>query len=363
MSLGNNNKLFFGNRLTVAVVVLVLCFSSVSIARSEAPAFKYNWKYATLAGRNKSAGWCKHVRQTLEPLIDDQSKGKVGIKTYWGGVLGDDEDILKKMRSGHLNGAGLSAQGCAQAIPEMAVVELPFLFRDYDEVDYIRDKLLPTFDSLAEKRGYLIIAWIDQDFDQMYSTKYTFSRVEDFSKAGTLSWCGPMEESFVSLMGVSPIPVDVVEIPSAFRSEGGTSDPECNTIIAPAIWVVDSQLYNNFRYINTTKIRYSPALIIQNLSDFQGSPEVETFRKILMEKRDDYTRRMCAGIREDNQKYIDALIKYGITKTEFSQEAVLEMKRRTKFMWMNNIEKLYPKELLDQVLLYLGEYRSAQLES
>lgn len=317
------------------------------------------WKFATLAPN--TTGWCKQVSETLLPLLEEHVQGKISIKTYTGGVVGDDWEMLRKMRVGKLDGACLSALGVTQAIPEMAVLQLPFLIRDYNEVDYLREKMLATFDTLAEKQGYFLIAWIDQDFDQIYSGIQPFSGIEHFPKARFISWYGPTEEAFISLLGGSPVIVNVISIPTALSGRAGP--PHGDTLIAPSAWIIGSQSYNNFRYINTTKIRYSPALIIHDLKNFDVNPGMKELKKLILANRSEYTKKICAGIREDNQKGIDALIKYGIKKIEFSPEALIEIKKRTRPIWDQMAGKLYPKEMLDQVLFYLDECRSLQKQS
>ena len=133
----------------------------------------------TLAPKN--VGWAIYVDQILVPEIKKASEGEVILKTYWGGIMGDDIHVLEKVEQGVLQGAGLSGGGTFLACEELSVLSLPFLFQSYEEVDYIRDKMIDTFDVYMGKNNFALIAWIDQDFDQVYSITQAFGQGGGFS--------------------------------------------------------------------------------------------------------------------------------------------------------------------------------------
>lgn len=210
----------------------------------------YTWKLASLAP--KHVGWAKHIRQIIHPAVSRATEGRLKPQWYWGGIMGEDRDYIDKMKIGQLDGAAFTGQGVVLVLPEMSVLELPFMFKDYGEVDYVRKKMFPTFDALARKRGYIITAWADQDFDQIYSSRYPMARVGEFKKAKFLTWYGPVEQKVLARLGVRPIPMGVLEISPAMRQN------MADTLIAPAAWMVGSQLYTTVKYVNPVKIRYSP---------------------------------------------------------------------------------------------------------
>ncbi|MFH2099898.1 MAG: C4-dicarboxylate ABC transporter substrate-binding protein, partial [Pseudomonadota bacterium] len=61
---------------------------------------KVRWKVGTLAP--KGVGYAKQVEDVLTPLLNETTGGGLELKVYWGGVMGDDEDHIKKMRIGQL---------------------------------------------------------------------------------------------------------------------------------------------------------------------------------------------------------------------------------------------------------------------
>ncbi|SHK39417.1 TRAP-type C4-dicarboxylate transport system, substrate-binding protein [Desulfatibacillum alkenivorans DSM 16219] len=338
-------------RLLLSVAAAMLLLGGIGQGRAETGAVKpkYVWKYATLAPNG--IGWAVHIQDLLLPMVQERTNGEVRLKIYWGGVMGDDEDILKKMRIGQLNGAGLSGQGVTMAVPEMTVLELPFLFRNYDEVDYIREQMMPEFDSLAEKHGLFLVGLIDQDFDQIYSVKYPMNKLENFEKSTFSCWYGDLEANMLKSLGASAVPVNVPEISTSLRQ--GVIDAN----IGPAIWQVGSQMYSVYKYVNTSKIRYSPALMIQRKEDFEASEDVKAYKEALLQERSEFVKLFTERVRVDNQKCLDAMLKYGLILAQASDEDMKVIAARTRPVWDEMAGVLYPRELLDELLEHLAEFR------
>ena len=162
------------------------------------------FKLATLAP--KGIGWARHAEKILIPWVIKTTDNNLRLKVYWGGILGNDDDYLRKMEIGQLQGGALTGLGANLACPEFSVIGLPFLFESYEEVDHIRHTMMPLFEREFLGHGYRLIMWVDQDFDQIYSTIWKFDSLEDFAKAKIGTWYGPQEEVMLKALGAHPIP-------------------------------------------------------------------------------------------------------------------------------------------------------------
>lgn len=332
---------------------LVLCALLLSIlACPQAVAeWKDRWKLATLAP--DGVGWARQIRAIVIPAIDKVTENNLEVKVYWGGVMGDDSDYIKKMRIDQLQGAGLSGCGVTMAVPEMAVTELPFLFRNWDEVDYIKDKMRDTFDKIAKKNGFFMVAWIDQDFDRIYSVKYEMNTVEEFGKLKVLSWFGRIEEDVFKALGSIPIPVSMPEAPASMRAGIG------DTIVAPAAWMVGTQLYSIARHVSPLDIRYAPALIVMTADRWAAMPQ--KYQDAYFACRDDVTKEFCQEVRKDNQKCLKAMLDYGVKETPVDPKLTEWARERTRPLYDELAGDLYPRDLLDELLGYLAEYRKTHV--
>ncbi len=328
----------------------IVVFALLLLAVSAIPAFaepKYMWKVGTLAP--KGVGWAIQVEHVLLPYIAQKTSSQLGIKVYWGGVMDDDGDYIKKMRIGQLQAGGITAQGAIIISKEWAVVEIPFLFNNYAEVDYIRGKMFHNFDAMMQKEGFKLLLWIDQDFDKLYSVRKPLAKLADYRGAKVVTWYGPLEERVLTRLGASPVPIAVPEISASIRS--GIAE----ATIAPAIWMMGSQMHSVAKYVNPMNIRYAPALIVVTNKAWQEIPEA--FRKALESGRDDVTRRFTEATRKDNDRCLDAMLRYGMQKVMPAPKDLEEIKRTLAPVAQEMVGNLYPKSLLEEVTGLLAEYR------
>ncbi|MEW5735807.1 MAG: TRAP transporter substrate-binding protein DctP [Thermodesulfobacteriota bacterium] len=335
-------------RALVFLLVFLALAGSLHAGDKKKP--RFYWKTATLAP--DGIGWAKHMKDLIFPEMEKSTRGELQVKTYWGGVMGDEEDYIKKIRIGQLQGAGLSAQGSAQACKDIAVLELPFLFNNYNEVDFLRVKLSNTFDELFAEQGFFLVGWIDQDFDQIYSSKYPMDKLEDFKKSRFITWYGPMEEDMLRVLGAEPIPVNVPELSAAIRQ--GVA----NASIGPAVWLVGAQLYSVVKYVNPVKIRYSPATIIITLEAWNSLPE--EYRKDFYMQRLELGWRYCNLVRKDNVKFLQAMIDYGVKEVKMDPKNYAEVEQKAKSIWPHEVGRLFDKRIYGEVVDYLAQYRAGK---
>jgi TRAP-type C4-dicarboxylate transport system substrate-binding protein len=306
------------------------------------------WKIATLAP--DGVGWARQIKAIVIPAVTEISDKNLQLHVYWGGIMGDDEDYIKKMRIDQLQGAGLSGQGTKLAVPEMSVVELPFLFNNYDEVDYIKSKMRDTFDRIALDNGYFLVAWIDQDFDRLYAIGSPLETLQDYAKIRPLSWFGPIEAATYRTLGATPVPVTMPEAPSTLRQGIG------NAIIAPAAWVVGTQLYMTLHHVSPLDFRYAPALIVVTNSRWETMP-IE-YRNNYFNRRAEVMDEFCREVRKDNVKAYEAMLAHGLKEAAPSAEVARTIREQALPLWEEMAGTVYPRHLLQELLGHLEEYRS-----
>jgi TRAP-type C4-dicarboxylate transport system substrate-binding protein len=337
-------KYYFKKKL---FVICIIIFSTLQGMQAYGERDKYILRIATMAP--KAVGWSKHIREIINPVIRKETNHEVRLKFYWNGQLGEEEDYVRMIKSGELDGAAFSAHGTLLACPEMTVMELPFLFQNYDEVDYIRKKMLDKFDRIAEKNGFKLIFWTDQDFDQIYSTKYPLVRLADFQKSTFVSCFGSLEKSVLESFGVNPIVRTIKQGATDIRND------KMNAFIAPALWVVGSQIYPKVKYINPMKIRYSPSTSLVALDVWKRIPL--KYRKKIQLVRNNEMVQFCKKNRQDSLRAYQAMVKYGARLSTMDPDDFKMIQDRCRSLWYRLAGKLYDKQTLETILKHLAEYR------
>ncbi|HSH27221.1 MAG TPA: TRAP transporter substrate-binding protein DctP [Wenzhouxiangella sp.] len=129
------------NQMTLAGMALIaLCFGTALCAAE--------LKLATIAPDGSS--WMKQMRAAAE-RIDDRTDGAVRLRFYPGGVMGDARAVLRRMRLGQLHGGVFTVGELATVAPAASLYSMPFLFRDVEEVQTLRDTFDPlVLEALAE---------------------------------------------------------------------------------------------------------------------------------------------------------------------------------------------------------------------
>ncbi len=141
-------KKLFLMALFVFISNLCFCFAiNSAFARPK----KIRIKIATLAP--EGTPWMKAMRE-ITKYVEDNSNGKVKFNYYTGGVMGDEPDIVRKMKLGVIGGTGVSLAGVSLTVPEFQVMEMPFLFHDrnFKETDFVYEKTFQYFRCSMEKR-------------------------------------------------------------------------------------------------------------------------------------------------------------------------------------------------------------------
>ena len=87
------------------------------------------------------------------------SNGSVQVKIYPGGIAGGEQDMIRKMRLGVLQGGVFSNMGLAKIDHSLTVISIPFLFHSREEFSAVFDQMKPTFEKLIQAKGFKLMFW------------------------------------------------------------------------------------------------------------------------------------------------------------------------------------------------------------
>ena len=130
----------------VLFILFLLCLPAQAGAKPE-----HVIKFATLAPTGST--WMNLLEEWNEQ-VKSRSNGRLAFKFYPGGIQGDEPDVLKKMRFNQLQGGAFTGYGIGRIYSPARVMELPFLFRDFEEIDHVRSQFMPEFRQGYRDNGY-----------------------------------------------------------------------------------------------------------------------------------------------------------------------------------------------------------------
>jgi len=96
----------------------------------------------------------------------------IALKMMIRGEAGSEESMIQALRRGRLQLAAPSLAGATSMVPELAVLQLPFLFDSPEQMDWIYEEVLPKeFKALFADRGLVFLHWIDSGWLGFYGPK------------------------------------------------------------------------------------------------------------------------------------------------------------------------------------------------
>jgi TRAP-type C4-dicarboxylate transport system substrate-binding protein len=212
--------------------------------------------------------------------IDDEvrtaTENRIGFKFYPGGVQGDEKDVLRKIRNGQLHGGGFTGYGLGAVASEFRVIELPFMFKDLDEVDYVRDQLDPYFDETFKEKGFAFLGWGDVGFVYLFSNS-PMTTPEELKRAKMWTWSGDLlAEIFFKAFDVSPIPLALPDVLTSLQM--GVVD----AVYSPPLACVALQWFTRVKYMTDVPIAYGFGALLVSEETLRGAgpADVETLRRV-----------------------------------------------------------------------------------
>ena len=112
--------------------------------------------------------WMQEMRAGAKE-IKKKTQGRVVIKFYPGGVMGNDGNVLRKIRIGQLQGGAVTAGSLAGIYPDIDVYGLPYLFSSYEQVDFVRSRMDDILIGGLKKKGFTGFGLAEGGFSYMMS--------------------------------------------------------------------------------------------------------------------------------------------------------------------------------------------------
>jgi len=328
------------------LLLVLLLFSAGGQAAPE-----YTIKFATLA---PSGSTWMNLLHDWDTELRAKSNGRIGFKFYPGGVQGDEPEVLKKMRFNQLQGGAFTGYGIGRMYSPARVMELPFLFRDTDEIDYVRGEFMPLFRQGFERNGYELLGWMEVGFVHIFS-KQPIRSLDDMKSSRVWLWQGdPMGQAFFDASGISPIPLSIVDVYTSLST--GLID----TVYAPPLGAIALQWFTKTPYISTVPLTDGIGGLIVSQRFYASLPE--DLQALLSDTGRETGEKLVAATRIDNRKSLTTLREHGLTFVQpgegMSDKVMQDLRDRAA---AELIRKDYiPAQLFDKTRALLDRYRATR---
>jgi TRAP-type C4-dicarboxylate transport system substrate-binding protein len=278
-------------------LIALLVFSSTSVAET------YELKFATLMPTGTA--WTKILDNWVKE-VEQKSNGRIKFKMYSGGVMGDEPDVLRKIRKGQLHGGMFTGYGIGRIYSPARVLEMPFLFKNVKESDYIREQIMPDLEIGFRESGFELLGWPEVGFIHFFSTK-PITSIDDIKTMRIWLWQGdPLGEAFFKAARIDPVPLSIMDVYTQLSAKHGSID----TVYTSTFGAIALQWYSKLNY--ATRIPLTNAIggvVISNQFYNKLPADLQQLLKTTGKTMSDEIR---INAREENVKSIAILEKNGI---------------------------------------------------
>jgi TRAP-type C4-dicarboxylate transport system substrate-binding protein len=331
----------------IRVLALLAALLPLIVASPAQAGKKHLIKFATLAPEGSS--WMKSMHK-LSDKIKKATDGNVAFRFYPGGVSGDEKDVIRKIRIGQLHGAGFTGVGLGQILPEVRVLDLPFLFDSDEEIQHVYSKMDAYFKDLYEKKGYVLLGWVPVGWVHFFSQQPIHS-VDDLRQSKPWMWEGdPLVEQVYKGLGVQPIPLSITDVLLSLQTG------MVNTVYSSTQGALALQWFTKVKHVTRLRMGYATGGVLISKKKFNKLPQ--SYQDAVKKIGDECLQKLVELIQKDNLKAHKVL-----EKNDVKWVALPEEKEKARFQEAGAIArknlsgKYFPAELLDQVLNHLKEFR------
>jgi len=244
---------------------LGLCAALWAAAPAEGGTPEFVMKLATVAPADSP--WSA-LLEKYKTEVETKSAGRIQIKLKLGGALGDENETVLKCKRGTVEAVGASTGALASIVPELNVVELPFLFPTGEAADHVIDTVLTAkLDPLFKERGLVLGFWSENGF-RHFGTKDKFVKSPaDLKGKKMRSQESPVHMSMYRAFGASPVPIPTTEVPTALAT--GSVDGFDQS----ALYAIAASWHKSIKFFTVSGHIYQPAAIAFNKEWFEKLPK------------------------------------------------------------------------------------------
>jgi tripartite ATP-independent transporter DctP family solute receptor len=189
--------------------------------------------------------------------LDKNTQGRYKCQVYPASALGGEREQIEAVQIGTQDLVITSTGPVGNFVPEMKVVDVPFLFRDYDHARKVLDGKIGQ-DMLAKfsNHGLVALAWSENGFRHMTNNKRAIVSAADATGLKMRTMENKVHMEGYRAFGIQPTPMAFPEVFGALQQ--GVVDGQENPI--PVI--LASKFSQVQKHLSLTGHVYSPALII-----------------------------------------------------------------------------------------------------
>jgi len=252
--------------LLLAIVSAAVCAIGLVVTEQGAGAQeRIQMKIATVAP--EGTPWEKQLKQ-FKSYVEKGSQGRIQVKMFMGGSLGGEKALVRRTSQGTIQVFGGSAAAIGSLVPELDVIESPYLFDTVEQADRALDApgTRAQVSGLLTKRGFTFGFWAENGFRSWYTKEKQIRTPADMRGLRMRSQESPVHLETYRAFGASPVPIDVTNVLTSLQT--GVVDGFDNT----PLFTFATSWYQGAHQLTLSEHCYQPGVIVYSKTWYDALP-------------------------------------------------------------------------------------------
>jgi tripartite ATP-independent transporter DctP family solute receptor len=218
-------------------------------------------------------------------LLGERSNGRLGIKVYPNGALGQERDMIEQVKIGGLDMMRINSAGLNNLVPATIVPVLPYIFRSKEHMHAVVDG--PVGDEILgamQEQGMIGLAFYDNGRRSIYTASKPIRTLDDVHGLKIRVQQSDLFVAMMQALGANPTPMPSGEVYTALKT--GLVDAAENNI----------PTYDSLRHFEAAKY--------YNLTEHSMAPEVLVFSKVIWDRLDEEDQKLIRQAAKDSVPYM-----------------------------------------------------------
>ena len=305
-------------------------------------------KIATVTPENSQ--WMKDMRAGAKE-IKERTEGRVQIKYYGGGIMGNDQKVLSRIRIGALQGGAFTPTALAGQYSNLNLYGLPMVFDSEEEAAFARSRLDAKLSAGLEEAGFVNFGFAAGGFAILMSNTPVDSLDDLKGKKVWIPEGDDISRRAMEAMSLSPVTLPLTDVLTGLQT--GLID----IVAMSPIGALVLQWHTKVKYITELPLVYTLGFMAVDKKAFGKLSEDDQaiVRDVMGRTYKNFDKTNLI----DNRGARDALLNTGIKVVPVTPEEYEKV--RTALMKLNvdlASQGHFDKALFDEMLKYVSEYRS-----
>jgi TRAP-type transport system periplasmic protein len=279
---------------------------------------------------------------TFAREVEKRTDGRYHIQNFYSGALGAERESIEALQLGTLDLTMTSTGPVPNFVPDIAILDIPFLFRDYAHARAVLDG--PIGQAMLKKfepKGIEALAWGENGFRNMTNSKHPVTVPADLRGLKMRTMENPVHIQAYRAFGIIPTPMAFTEVFTALQQ--GTVDGQEN----PLSVIEAAKLDQVQKYLTLTRHVYSPALILMSKAQWDKLSPAD--KQAFHEAAKEAVKANRARIDDDEKKAVADLRSKGMQIVEHVDEAKFQAVLAPTF---KELGKKFGQDNIDRIKNY-----------